>query len=67
MRFKPIFDVAHSHDLFVANKDVGKGREQDAISFARDSKYHQYYFTRASRPHGYETNAERSHIITDWY
>jgi hypothetical protein len=58
MRFKPIFDVSQSRDLFVANMDVGKGREQDAVSFARHSKDHQHYFSHAPRPRGSETNAE---------
>jgi hypothetical protein len=51
MCYNPIFDVAQSHDLFVTNMDVGKGREQEAMSFARHSKDHQYSFSRAPRPH----------------
>ena len=54
MRFKPIFDVPQSHVLFVTNMDVGKGREQDALSFARRLKDHQYFFSRAPRSHGSE-------------
>ena len=60
MRFKLIKDAAQSLDLFVTNMDVGKGREQDAVSFARHSKDHQYSFSRAPRPQGSETGAERS-------
>ena len=52
MRYKPIFDIAQSHVLFVTNTDVGKGREQDAVSFARHSKDRQYSFSRAQRPRG---------------
>ena len=52
MRFKPIYDVAQRHELFVTNMDVGKGREQDAVSFARHSKDHQYSFSRAPRSRG---------------
>jgi hypothetical protein len=52
MRFKPIYDVAQRHDLFVTNMDVGKGREQDAVSFARHSKDRQYSFSLAQRPRG---------------
>ena len=58
MHFKPILDVAQSRDLFVANMDVGKGREQDAVSFARHLQDHQYYCSHAPRPRGSETNAE---------
>ena len=52
MHFKPIYDANQCHDLFVTNMDVGKGREHDAVSFARHSKDHQYSFSRAPRSRG---------------
>jgi hypothetical protein len=52
MHFKLIYDATQCHDLFVTNMDVGKGREQDAVSFARHSKDRPYSFSRSPRSRG---------------
>ena len=65
MLFSPIEDAPQKHYFFVTNMDVGKGREQDALSFAnmdvgkgreqdalsfvRSSQDHQYSFIRTPR------------------
>ena len=49
MLFSPIEDAPQKHYFFVTNMDVGKGREQDALSFVRSSQDHQYSFIRTPR------------------